>query len=204
MRRITLAAMSTLSLLVLLLSYRTSLGEGATATAQVGSPARIVAAAPSTTKTTTAAGNGPDPRSAATTTSSSAITSSAPTTAAGTSASGAGSTSSAAPKTSDSASSTPSAASPVTAQGAAEMTPYGAVQVQVTIKGGAITDVTAIDYPTNDGRDRQINSVAVPQLQNQVLSAQSARVQGVSGATYTTEGFVASVQSALDAAGFAG
>lgn len=82
------------------------------------------------------------------------------------------------------------------------MTQYGAVQVQVTIAGHTITDVTALAYPNGGGRDQEINSYAVPTLQNQVLKAQSARVQGVSGATYTTQGFLASVQSALDAAGF--
>lgn len=177
MRRITLAVMSTLSALVLLFSYRTSLGEGGTAAAQVVSSARVVTPAPATPApaTTTTAGAGPDPGSAGSSTSSETT---APTTA-GT-----------------------RSPSPVTVQGAAEMTRFGAVQVEVTIDGGTITAVTAIDYPNNNGRDQEINARAVPQLQNQVLSAQSARVQGVSGATYTTEGFLASVQSALDTAGF--
>jgi len=89
----------------------------------------------------------------------------------------------------------------MTVNGASEMTPYGAVQVQLTITDGRITDVTALDYPNRDRQDRQINTRAIPELRNQVITAQSANVQGVSGATYTTEGYLASVQSALDVAG---
>ncbi len=84
------------------------------------------------------------------------------------------------------------------------MTRYGPVQVQVTITDGKITDVTAVEYPQEEPRDQEINAEAIPELRNQVLAAQSANVQGVSGATFTTEGYVASVQSALDAAGFKG
>lgn len=87
-------------------------------------------------------------------------------------------------------------------QGAAEMTRYGQVQVQVVITDGKITDVQALQYPTRERRDQEINAQAIPLLRNEVLSAQSAHVQGVSGATFTTEGYLASVQSALDAAGF--
>lgn len=82
------------------------------------------------------------------------------------------------------------------------MTRYGIVQVQATITDGKITDVTALAYPDRERRDVEINEQAIPELRNQVLAAQSANVQGVSGATYTTEGYLTSLQSALDAAGF--
>jgi uncharacterized protein with FMN-binding domain len=82
------------------------------------------------------------------------------------------------------------------------MTRYGIVQVQVTVAGNTIADVQALQYPSRERRDQEINAVAIPQLRNQVLSAQSANVAGVSGATYTTQGYLASLQSALDAAGF--
>jgi uncharacterized protein with FMN-binding domain len=82
------------------------------------------------------------------------------------------------------------------------MTRYGIVQVQVVLTDGAITDVTALKYPQTDRKDVQINSRAIPRLRAQVLSAQSARIDGVSGATFTTDGYVTSLQSALDAAGF--
>ena len=80
-------------------------------------------------------------------------------------------------------------------------TNYGPVQVQVVISGGRITSATAIQYPSG-GHSSDISSFAVPQLQAQVISAQNASIQGVSGATYTSQGFQASLQSALDAAHF--
>jgi len=75
--------------------------------------------------------------------------------------------------------------------------------VQVVITGGAITDVKALQYPQSERRDIQINSRAIPLLRAQVIAAQSAKIDGVSGATFTTDGYVTSLQSALDAAGFA-
>lgn len=90
----------------------------------------------------------------------------------------------------------------MTVDGAAEMTQYGIVQVQVVLTGGAITDVTALQVPQQDRTDREINSQAIPLLRSQVLAAQSAKIDGVSGATFTSEGYITSLQSALDAAGF--
>lgn len=214
MRRITLAAMSTLAALVLLLSYRTSSGAGGATAASVVSSARVVGNAP-VAKSTSA---GPDPRSTPTRSAGkknpATASSSTPTTSADvppdttTQRSSTSKKHSRRPPASSSTASssapptTAPAAAPVTVQGAGEMTRYGIVQVQVTITGSQIVDVSAVAYPNRDSRDREINDSAIPALQNQVLSAQSANVQGVSGATYTTEGFLASVQSALDAAGF--
>ncbi|QNE22655.1 FMN-binding protein [Kribbella qitaiheensis] len=79
-------------------------------------------------------------------------------------------------------------------------TRYGPVQVRVTIKAGRIVAATAIDYPTEGGRDREINSYAIPVLQRETLVAQSARIDTVSGATYTSDGYRGSLQAALDAA----
>lgn len=81
-------------------------------------------------------------------------------------------------------------------------TRYGDIQVEVTITGGKITDVEPLTYPDQDPRDQQINADALPQLQAQVLAAQSADIAGVGGATYTTQGYISSLQSALDAANF--
>ena len=81
-------------------------------------------------------------------------------------------------------------------------TQYGDVQVEVTIRTGKITDVKALEYPNQEPRDQQISDDALPQLQAQVLSAQSANIAGVSGATFTTQGYISSLQSALDAANF--
>ena len=68
----------------------------------------------------------------------------------------------------------------------------------MVITAGRITDVQAIEYPNQERRDQEINQDALPQLRTQVLAAQSSNIAGVSGATYTTEGYVGSLQSALD------
>jgi uncharacterized protein with FMN-binding domain len=86
--------------------------------------------------------------------------------------------------------------------GTAEQTRWGPVQVQVTINGGKITDVVALQVPNGNFRDREINSYAVPQLREEVLAAQSARVDTISGATVTSDGYLGSLQAALDAAHF--
>ena len=78
---------------------------------------------------------------------------------------------------------------------------YGAVQVQVAMSGGKIVDVRAVALPDADGESRQINSSAGPQLKQQALQKQTSQVDGVSGATYTSDGYRASLQSALDKAG---
>ena len=77
---------------------------------------------------------------------------------------------------------------------------YGTVQVQVTVSGGAITDVTTLQAP-GDGRSGQISQYAVPILQSEALSAKSAQIDLVSGATYTSDAYAQSLQSALDQAG---
>ena len=88
-----------------------------------------------------------------------------------------------------------------TVTGNAAATRYGPVTVEVTITGGRVTAVDAIQYPTAKSRDRQINARAVPQLNQEALNAQSARLDVISGATYTSVGYMTSLQSALDKAG---
>ena len=92
-------------------------------------------------------------------------------------------------------------ASPVTVTGASADTRWGPVQVEVTVADGTITDVTVVDYPTENGKDRQINARALPVLVQETLDAQSADIDMVSGATVTSEGYLESLQSALDEAG---
>ncbi|MEO3820342.1 FMN-binding protein [Plantactinospora sp. B24E8] len=94
-------------------------------------------------------------------------------------------------------------AGPVTANGTVEDNGYGPVQVQVTISNGRIVEVTAVALP-EDGHSRRINSGAVPRLRREVLAAQSAQVDTISGATLTSEAYARSVQAALDAAHFGG
>jgi uncharacterized protein with FMN-binding domain len=88
-----------------------------------------------------------------------------------------------------------------TFSGIAAPTAYGPVQVQITISNGKITGATALTYPQNSGRDRQINSQAIPLLIQETLQAQSANIQGVGGASYTSQGWYDSLVSALKKAG---
>ncbi|MGW5660700.1 FMN-binding protein [Streptomyces sp. NPDC003758] len=85
-----------------------------------------------------------------------------------------------------------------TVTGEEAQTRYGPVQVRITVKNGKLTDVTAVEYPQDNPRDQEINSYAVPQLNREALTAQSANIDVVSGATYTSQGYQQSLQSALD------
>ena len=88
-----------------------------------------------------------------------------------------------------------------TFSGATANTAYGPVQVQITVVNGEITNATALTYPTSSFRDQQINQQAIPYLIQETLAAQSANIQGVGGASYTSQGWVNSLQSALAKAG---
>ena len=88
-----------------------------------------------------------------------------------------------------------------TVKGSVAQTRYGPVQVALTVKGGSITQVSVLQYPNAGGTDQQINSYALPILVDQTVKGQGANVQMVSGATYTSEGYLTSLQSALDQAG---
>ncbi|QNK81455.1 FMN-binding protein [Nakamurella sp. PAMC28650] len=196
MRRITFTIVSTLAVLVLLFSYRTSRDQPITATTVAIGQAHVVTAPGSVVSSAA----GPDPvtsgnASAATPTTVPGAPAGGSTKTSAPSGRAAGSTASSSRKSTPA---TPSAARSVTVDGASTDTPYGPVQVEVVIKAGRITDVNAIVYPQGSGRDQEINQYALPQLRSQVLSAQSANVAGVSGATYTSQGFVGSLQSALD------
>ncbi|GAA2393599.1 FMN-binding protein [Dactylosporangium salmoneum] len=142
MRRITLWLLSTLAAVVLLFSYRTSLG--------AATPASGTAAATGTgggtTSTTTTSGGGS------------------------------------------------------TYQGSVASTRWGDVQVTITVADGKITAVSVPVYPNGNGKDRQINARALPVLTQETIDAQSARIDTVSGATVTSDGYIESLQAALDAA----
>jgi uncharacterized protein with FMN-binding domain len=83
-------------------------------------------------------------------------------------------------------------------------TQYGDVQVQLTLSGGRITGAQAVKAPSADANSREIAANAIPKLNQAVLTAQSAQIDAVSGASYTSEGYIKSLQSALDKAGAAG
>ena len=84
--------------------------------------------------------------------------------------------------------------------GDAIATPYGPTQVQVTLNAGKIVKVTVLQH-TDDGTNSQmIDGHALPLLDNETLTAQSAKIDAVSGASYTSAGYIKSLQSALDKA----
>jgi uncharacterized protein with FMN-binding domain len=100
------------------------------------------------------------------------------------------------------AAATPSSVSTAkTSTGAPADTQYGPVEVRVTVKNGKVTVARAVEYPNQDPRDAQINAYAIPVLNSEATAAGSARIDTVSGASYTSAGYVTSLQSALDKAG---
>ncbi|GAA2746022.1 hypothetical protein GCM10009868_29790 [Terrabacter aerolatus] len=80
------------------------------------------------------------------------------------------------------------------------MTRYGNVQVQITVQNGKITSADVLQVPMNDRHDQMINSSAVPVYNQEAVSAQSAQIDVVSGATFTWDGYTQSLQSAIDQA----
>ncbi|KDA05001.1 FMN-binding protein [Microbacterium sp. CH12i] len=163
MKKILYTLLATVSGLVLLFSYRTSLD----------------AVTPTDASATTATAGG-----SATTTD--------------TGASGTGTTSGTGTSSNSTTSSTGLADGTYTGQ--PSQTRYGPVQVQITVSGGQVSDVQAVNYPNSNGRDRQINGTAIPRLVSETIQAQSSQIQMVSGATYTSGGYLSSLQSAIDQA----
>ena len=96
---------------------------------------------------------------------------------------------------------TPSTTTSKTVTGDAVDTRYGPVQVQIKVTSGKVVSATAIVYPANDPRDQQINAYAIPALNQEATNAGSASIDMISGATYTSQGYIQSMQSALDKAG---
>lgn len=101
-----------------------------------------------------------------------------------------------------SAAPTPSSASTArTIAGQAIQTQYGVVQVQVVVAGTKIQNVSFLQLTADDRRSQDINDQAGPMLLQETLTAQSSNINTISGATYTSEGYLQSLQSALDQAG---
>jgi uncharacterized protein with FMN-binding domain len=80
------------------------------------------------------------------------------------------------------------------------MTQWGVVQVRISVRDGRIVASDAIRHPDSSNRDKEINAYAVPKLNSRTLQAQSADIDVVSGATVTSNGYIESLQSALDQA----
>jgi uncharacterized protein with FMN-binding domain len=88
-----------------------------------------------------------------------------------------------------------------TVTGGTVTTPYGPVQVKVSLDGKKIVGIKAVQVPTDGERSLRIAEFAVPRLTHEALSVQSAQIDAVSGASYTSQGYMQSLQSALDRAG---
>jgi uncharacterized protein with FMN-binding domain len=172
MRRIALYITSTIAGLILLFSYRTSWGPAASST--------VTTTSQNNTGVGIVGGGAPAPNTG-------------------------GASRDPASSVGPSATATPATSAKLNnarVNGSIAQTIWGPVQVQVVIAGGRITDIQAIQYPNGNGRDYEINSYALPQLHDQVIAAQSANIDGVSGATVTSQGYIASLQAALDYAHF--
>jgi len=104
-------------------------------------------------------------------------------------------------RSSSTAPSTTAADARRTVDGTAERNRYGDVQVRVTLQGSKIVDVQALVLPNDRERSAEISDYAGPKLRQAALRAQSANIDLISGATYTSEGYQQSLQSALDKAG---
>lgn len=179
MRRIVIWLASTVTIVVLLFGYHTSTsGPGETA----------AATSPATTSSTGSASASASSPSASSPSSSS------------TASSGGSPDPTATPSASSSASaSTSTAAKSYT--GAVAQTRWGPVQVKITVSSGTISTVDVVQYPSGNGKDQEINSYAIPVLTQDTLDNQSATIDMISGATVTSDGYVQSLQSALDQAG---
>ena len=97
--------------------------------------------------------------------------------------------------------STPASTASRTVNGADVTNRYGDVQVRVTLQGNKIVDVQALTLPSDRERSAEISDYAGPRLRQEALRAQSANIDLLSGATYTSESYQQSLQSALDKAG---
>ena len=161
MRRAALTLISTVTGLVMLLSFKT----------HPAAPTALAVIAPSVASSSTTSGS-----------------SGTTTTATGSSRAGGATTAA-------------TGAATKTVTGASVDTRWGAVQVQITVAGGKVTAAQAVVYPQNNPRDQQINSFAIPTLNAEAVKASSATIDMVSGATYTSTGYISSLQSALTKAG---
>jgi uncharacterized protein with FMN-binding domain len=114
---------------------------------------------------------------------------------------GPGTTVASSPPSTAGSGSTTAGTSSRTVTGSVVQTQWGPVQVQVKVDAGRLADVSVLQYPNGNPRDQQINAYALPILVQESLDAQSADIDMVSGATVTSDGYLQSLQGALDEAG---
>ena len=103
--------------------------------------------------------------------------------------------------TSRSASATKASATKRTVTGSDVNFRYGDLQLKVTATGSRITSVSVVKLDETDQHSAEIDQVAIPQLTQEAVGAQSAKIDGVSGASYTSQAYEQSLQSALDKLG---
>jgi uncharacterized protein with FMN-binding domain len=195
MRRAVLTLSGTVAGLAALFSFKTHV-PGAAPVAEPSTPAGLSVSAPATPAASAAgsASASPSPSAKKTPKASTPATPTAP----------AKTTQAATHPTKAPSSSAPPKPPPTTAPakpsgnftGPSENTQYGPVQVQITVANGKISAANDVQQPEDS-----IGANAVSQLNSEVLTAQSANIQAVSGATYTSNGYIASLQQAVDQAG---
>jgi uncharacterized protein with FMN-binding domain len=90
-----------------------------------------------------------------------------------------------------------------TYDGSVAQTRWGPVQVRIVVSSGKVVGASALQVPSGNGRDAEINGYAVPVLNQEAVRAGTAAIDTVSGATVTSDGYISSLQAAIDAAGIA-
>jgi uncharacterized protein with FMN-binding domain len=204
MRRVVVATGTTASAVALVFSFAASTHRPASAagTAPVGTNAASVASVSVPTATATPRVKATHRATATATASASATPSAQP--------SASPSAAVVAPPKATTAPAAPAAPAPAapaapagvsgTFTGGTAQTAYGPVQVQIVVQNNTITSANAIKYPTGNSHDVAIARFAIPALNSETIQAQSAHISMVSGATYTSSGYIQSLQSALSAA----
>jgi uncharacterized protein with FMN-binding domain len=176
MRRAVLALGSTVAGLILLLSFRSHTGSAASA--------GVSAAGTSSGSSAGTAGNGSSGGSAGGSMSGASASATPSSPAGGSAGQSAGG----------------SAAGGRVVTGDVVNGPYGPSQVAITLSGNKITKVTVLQHTDDGSNSQQIDGNALPKLTSETLAAQSAKIDAVSGASYTSAGYIKSLQSALDKA----
>lgn len=183
MRRAVLTLGGTVAGIAALLSYKIHAGATTAADAAPAGAATSLATAPMTPMTPTAPSAAGQPAATATAVGRPAATPTA--------------------VTSRPAGKSPAAPAPATTRtvtGTVANTQYGPMQVQLTLVGQKITNVTVLQRTDSGSLSDQIDSFAIPKLNSETLAAQSASIDAVSGASYTSSGYIQSLQSAVDQA----
>ncbi len=201
MRTLTKATMSAVSGLVLVMSYH-SAAQGEQLTTTASSTGATTDGTGSTSDGTTSDGSTSDGSSSGSddTTQSQSDDGASGSSDDSTSDDTTSGSSSSSGSSSGSSSSSSGSSSSGTFTGDAVQTRWGIVQVEITVENGKITTSEAVQYPTENPRDQEINAYAVPVLNQEAVAAQSASIDAVSGATVTSGGYVQSLQSAIDQA----